>query len=101
MQLKLILFVICIFLGLVPSAQILSDTSKVHLEDVSIDFLFNYYEQDGIHSPVTGGLGTEKLNNIAPSVIVNIPIDTLRSISYSGGVDYYSSASSDNINNPY
>lgn len=101
MQLKQILFVACLFLGLVPSAQILSDTSKVHLEDVSIDFLFNYYEQDGIHSPVTGGLGTEKLNNIAPSVIVNIPIDTLRSISYSGGVDYYSSASSDNINNPY
>ncbi len=101
MQLKLIPFVACLFLGLVSSAQILSDTSKVHLEDVSIDFLFNYYEQDGIHSPVTGGLGTEKLNNIAPSVMVNIPIDTLRSISYSGGVDYYSSASSDNINNPY
>ena len=83
------------------TAQNSADTTKVHLEDVSIDFLFNYYEQDGIHSPVTGGQGTEKLTNIAPSVIVNIPIDTKRSISYSGGVDYYTSASSDNINNPY
>ena len=77
------------------------DTAKIQLEDISIDFLFNYYDQEGIHSPVTGGRGTEKLTNTAPSIILNIPLDTVRSISYSGGVDYYTSASSDNINNPY
>ncbi|MFT5070940.1 MAG: hypothetical protein ACI8V8_000901 [Chitinophagales bacterium] len=101
MQLKFSMLIFLVFLSLNLVAQNPVDSNKIHLEDVSIDFLFNYYEQEGIHSPVTGGLGTEKLNNIAPSIIVNIPLDTLRSISYSGGVDYYSSASSDNINNPY
>jgi len=101
MQLKAKL--VCCFLFILSStlwAQEM-DTTKIHLEDISIDFLFNYYDQDGIHSPVTGGRGTEKLTNVAPSIIVNIPLDTVRSISYSGGVDYYTSASSDNINNPY
>lgn len=83
------------------SAQQSADSSKIHLEDVTIDFLFNYYEQSGIHSPVTGGQGTETLTNTAPSLLVNIPIDTNKYISYNGGVDYYTTASSDNINNPY
>lgn len=74
---------------------------KVHLEDIEITFLSSYYTQDGNHSPVTGGRGTEQLTNIAPAVIVNVPLDTVHSISAIGGVDFYSSASSDNINNPY
>ncbi|MCB9256215.1 MAG: DUF3570 domain-containing protein [Chitinophagales bacterium] len=100
MQLRGILFLSLCLISLNLFAQD-STATKIHLEDVSIDFLFNYYEQDGIHSPVTGGQGTEKLTNTAPSIIVNIPLDTKRSLSYSGGFDYYTSASSDNINNPY
>lgn len=100
MQLKLSFILTFSFISLGLFAQDSTD-AKIHLEDVSIDFLFNYYEQDGIHSPVTGGQGTEQLTNIAPSVIVNIPLDAKRSFSYSGGFDYYTSASSDNINNPY
>ena len=73
---------------------------EVELDDIEIDILSSYYEQDGSHSPVTGGKGTEELSNIAPSIIINIPIDTVRSIKLIGGVDVYSSASSDNINNP-
>jgi hypothetical protein len=69
-------------------------------EEVEIDILSSYYEQDGSHSPVTGGTGTEELSNIAPSIIINIPIDTVRSIKLIGGVDVYSSASSNNIDNP-
>ncbi|MEM7162298.1 MAG: DUF3570 domain-containing protein [Bacteroidota bacterium] len=61
----------------------------------------NYYQQDGIHSPVTGGRGTEELENFAPSITVNIPIDSSRTLNLDGGVDFYSSASSDNIDNPY
>lgn len=104
MQLKFfscLLALVFLEIGFAQDSIVQLDTSKVHLDDVSIDFLFNYYEQDGIHSPVTGGEGTEKLNNIAPTIIVNIPFDAKRSISYSGGFDYYTSASSDNINNPY
>lgn len=66
-------------------------------EDPEINFLFNYYEQDGNHSPVTGGIGTEKLTNMAPMLIVNVPFDSIHSINFSGGVDYYSSASSNKI----
>jgi hypothetical protein len=76
------------------------DSVKVELDDIEIDILSSYYEQDGKHSPVTGGEGTEELSNIAPSIIINIPMDTVRSIKLTGGVDVYSSASSDNINNP-
>ena len=63
--------------------------------------LTSYYQQDGNHSPVTGGEGTEQLSNVAPIIYVHVPIDTVRSIDVSAGVDFYSSASSDNIDNPY
>jgi hypothetical protein len=82
-------------------AQSDSDSSKIKLEDIEINILSSYYQQDGIHSPVTGGEGTEQLSNIAPSIYVYVPIDTLRSINIGAGVDFYSSASSDNIDNPY
>ena len=101
MQLRFLLFYGFFTAFNVLSAQADVDSSKIHLEDVTIDFLFNYYEQDGNHSPVTGGQGTESLTNTAPSLLVNIPIDTNRYINYNGGVDYYTTASSDNINNPY
>lgn len=101
MQLRFLFFLGFFTAFNVLSAQADVDSSKIHLEDVTIDFLFNYYEQDGNHSPVTGGQGTESLTNTAPSLLVNIPIDTNRYINYNGGVDYYTTASSDNINNPY
>ncbi len=61
----------------------------------------NYYQQDGIHSPVTGGIGTEELSNFAPSFNINIPIDTSKTLNVDTGIDFYSSASSDNIDNPF
>ncbi len=78
-----------------------TDTVDIKLEDIEVNFLMSYYDQDGSHSPVTGGIGTEKLSNIAPSININIPVDSLKSWNIDGGVDFYSSASSDNINNPY
>lgn len=86
--------------GKTETTGLKSDSSKVDLDDIDITFLSSYYEQDGNHAAVTGGTGTEYLNNIAPSVIINFPVDTVRSLSLLGGVDYYSSASSDNIDNP-
>lgn len=67
------------------------------LNEKEINFLFDYYEQDGNHSPVTGGVGTEKLNCIAPLTSINIPFDTVYNISVNFGVDYYTSASSNRI----
>ncbi len=70
------------------------------LEEAEINFLFNYYEQDGNNAAVTGGLGTEKLTNIAPSLIVNIPLDTTKTFIGYFGFDRYSSASTDRIDDP-
>ena len=37
---------------------------------IEIDFLLNYYEQDGDNSAVTGGRGTEELSNIGTKIII-------------------------------
>jgi hypothetical protein len=70
------------------------------LDESEINFLFNYYEQDGNNAAVTGGLGTEELSNIAPSLIVNIPLDTTKTFIGYFGFDKYSSASTDRIDDP-
>lgn len=64
---------------------------------VEIDFLSSYYEQDGNNGAVTGGVGTEQLTDFANIVVINIPLDSTRSVNLSAGLDIYSSASTDNI----
>jgi hypothetical protein len=70
---------------------------KTALTNVEINILGSYYTQDGNHSAITGGLGTELLTNIAPGVIVNIPIDSTRQLTFNAGGDFVTSASTDNI----
>jgi hypothetical protein len=90
MQLKIIL------IGLMMPLSLMAQTYRP-LEEKEINILFDYYQQDGNHSPVTGGLGTEKLDCAAPYMTVNVPFDSVNSINVSFGFDYYSSASCDNI----
>ncbi|MFA9372212.1 MAG: DUF3570 domain-containing protein [Labilibaculum antarcticum] len=71
--------------------------SSEDYRETEVNFLLNYYEQDGDHSPVTGGQGTEELTNVAPSFVVHIPVDSLSSLDLNFGIDIYSSASTDNI----
>jgi len=70
----------------------------VKAEPSTINFIFNYYEQDGNHSAVTGGIGTEKLDDKAGMIIVNVPIDSNYTMSVDFGMNIYTSASSDRIN---
>ena len=77
--------------------KIKTKKSPEDFKDTEVNFLFSYYEQDGDHSPVTGGRGTEELDNIAPSFVVHVPLDSLSSLDLNFGVDVYSSASTDNI----
>lgn len=70
---------------------------KGNEKEITIDFLSSYYEQDGNNAAVTGGVGTEKLTDFVNVLVVNIPFDTINSVSITGGADYYSSASTDNI----
>lgn len=77
---------------LICSASLIGQDKKVDAK-----FLYNYYEQDGNNSPVTGGIGTEELNFHGPSIVVNVALDSSSTFHIDGGVDVYSSASTDNI----
>lgn len=66
---------------------------------VEIDILSSYYSQDGNNGAVTGGIGTEQLTDVSTMIIVNMPLDSTKSINLSVGADYYTSASTDNIDN--
>lgn len=72
---------------------------KGNTKEVTIDFLSSYYEQDGNNAAVTGGIGTEALQDFANVVVINVPFDSINSVSLTGGADYYTSASTDNIDN--
>lgn len=74
-----------------------SMTSTNHLP-IDVNFLFNYYEQDGNHSAVTGGIGTEKLEDRAAALTVHVPMDSIVSLTGELAANWYSSASTDNIN---
>lgn len=66
-------------------------------EDIQIDLLANYYNQEGAFGAPQGGEGTEQLDNVAGLFIVNVPIDSNSSLQVQAGADYYSSASTDRI----
>jgi len=66
-------------------------------EKFDVDFLFNYYDQDGERSPVTGGLGTENQQVIAPVIQVRWKKSDKWSLNTTFGIDQITSASTDNI----
>jgi len=107
MQLNLLLFPmivvgsLCLCVNASAQTGGEADSLRVTKDPIKINILGSYYEQDGIHSPVTGGTGTEYLTNIAPSIGVIYPLDSIRTLMLDAAIDFYSSASSDNINNPY
>ncbi|MBN1650921.1 MAG: DUF3570 domain-containing protein [Bacteroidales bacterium] len=68
------------------------------LDNIELDFLANYYHQDGDNAAVTGGKGTEELTDIAPSVIVSIPLNDDDVLTIDATISAYTSASSSNIN---
>lgn len=78
--------------------SLLVDTVIKTRDPIQIDFLGSYYEQDGIHSPVTGGKGTEFLTDRSGLVVLNIPLNKKNSIGGNYGIEFYASASTDNIN---
>ena len=68
------------------------------LENTEVDFLLSYYNQDGTHSPVNGGIGSEKLTDIASNIVVAVPINDDDVLTFDVGISTYTSASSSNIN---
>ncbi len=78
------------------------DTTRIFkkkvLESTEVDLLMSYYQQDGDHAAVTGGIGTEKLTNLTPTLVVAIPLNEDDVLTIDGEVSAYTSASSSNIN---
>lgn len=70
---------------------------KPNSSEIEANFLTSYYDQDGNNGAVTGGEGTEKLTDFSNIFIVNLPLDSVNAIGFYGGADFYSSASTDNI----
>lgn len=72
---------------------------KLKIEEVN--FISSYYTQTGDNSAVTGGKGTEKLNDIATTIEVKISKEdknnNKHNLNFELGVDSYTSASSDKI----
>ena len=68
------------------------------LETAEADFLTSYYNQDGDNASVTGGIGSEKLNDFTPTVVVSVPLNDDDVLTIDAGISTYSSASSSNLN---
>jgi len=66
-------------------------------KEIDVNFLFNYYDQDGDHAAVTGGTGTEALNDRAMKIVINVPLDSITNFHLNSHVNVYTSASTDNI----
>ncbi|MFC2100616.1 DUF3570 domain-containing protein [Bacteroidota bacterium] len=98
-----IVFVFVIFTGNMFAQNIITESGsykKRKLSKVETEFLFGYYQQDGDHSAVTGGIGTEELKVYAPAIIVIVPFikdSLLKTLKVDFGIDAYTSASSDQI----
>jgi hypothetical protein len=77
-----------------------STTFKRERENTEVDVLLSYYNQDGVHSAVNGGIGSEKLSDIASNIVVAVPLNDDDVLTFDVGISAYTSASSSNIN-PY
>lgn len=95
--------VILALLAYFPVALAQADSSGVAykkrvLETTEIDFLASYYKQDGSHSAVNGGIGTEKLTDYTSNIVISIPLNADDVLTFDAGFSAYTSASSSNIN---
>jgi len=81
------------------------DSTKIYKKKVlsfeEANILSSYYHQEGNHSAITGGIGTEKLSDFANVIDLKLTRYDGRGKKYTYGaefgVDYYTSASSDKI----
>jgi hypothetical protein len=78
-----------------------TDYEKRKLKIDEINFVSSYYHQDGDRSAVTGGIGTELLTDYANSFDLKMSKYDLKNRQHNFtldfNIDYYTSASSDNI----
>ena len=101
-DMKKYIILLMVFCGGIIFAQESKDNEngtykKRVLESIEVDFLMSYYQQDGEHASVTGGIGSEKLMDITPTFIVAIPLNADDVLTVDAGISAYTSASSSNL----
>src|SRR5690348_7554841 len=76
------------------------DTAAYHSRKLKFDeanIVLSYYHQDGNNAAVTGGVGSEKLTDLANTIDLNFirwdKKDRKHSFSLEVGIDHYTSAS--------
>src|SRR5436190_20091941 len=99
---KICLSVVGLYLGLFGAfAQTDSVYKSKHLKIDEVNLVSSYYHQDGNNSAVTGGIGTEKLTDIANVIDLKLigydHRSRKHSVTIEAGMDTYTSASSDMI----
>lgn len=104
---KICLVVVGLYVGLLSAfAQTVASADSTHyksrkLKIDEVNFVSSYYHQDGDHSAVTGGIGTEKLTDLSNYIDVKLLTtdkrDRKHSFTLGAGIDHYTSASSDKI----
>lgn len=70
---------------------------KKNITTIDIEVFYSYYNQDGNHSAVTGGIGTEKLHVHSTGFNFDLTTDTSHTILVESYLDVITSASVDNI----
>lgn len=97
MYLKFV-FLAFLFFPVFGKAQF-SDSSVVITKELNTDIslVMSYYDQDGNHSAVTGGVGTEELTVFATGAYLSVDLDTNDHLLINLGLDVITSASTDNI----
>jgi len=98
-----VLITFCLSFFFVANAQVKNADSlltyrKKVLETVEIDFLTSYYDQSGSHAAVTGGIGSEDLQDFSPTIVVRYPLNQDDVLTADIGISAYTSASSSNGN---
>lgn len=94
---KIFGLLIVLFSATVFAQDSTSTYKKRVLETSEVDILASYYSQDGDNAAVSGGIGTEKLTDFTPTIVVAIPLNDDDVLTIDAGVSAYTSASSSNI----
>ncbi len=99
---KNISIIVFVFITTLGFSQKKDSTEVVYkkrvLESTEVDFLLSYYKQDGVNSAVSGGIGSEKLTDLASNIVVSMPLNDDAVLTIDAGISAYTSASSSNIN---
>ena len=97
-------YISILFLTLTLSvfSQQTKDSTKVFkkrvLHSTELDLLSSFYAQDGDNAAVTGGIGSENLQDVALDITIAIPLNDDDVFNFDGTISDYTSASSSNLN---